>query len=74
MDGHGRVNDNIFVERLWWTVKYEEVFLHDCRTVSEAPLPLSNYFHFYKTERIHESLGYLTPYEVYDAKEPLVRE
>ena len=60
MDGHGRVYDNIFVERLLRTVKYEEVYLHDYRTVSEARLLLSNYFHFCNTERIHESLGYLT--------------
>jgi putative transposase len=65
MDGRGRVYDNIFVERLWRTVKYEEVYLHDYRTVSEARYHLADYFHFYNTDRIHESLGYRTPYEVY---------
>jgi len=72
MDGRGRVYDNIFVERLWRTVKYEEVYLHDYRTVSEARSLLSIYFHFYNTERLHETLGYLTPYEVYYDKEPLI--
>jgi putative transposase len=72
MDGRGRVYDNIFVERLWRTVKYEEVYLHDYRTVSEARSLLSIYFHFYNMERLHETLGYLTPYEVYYDKEPLI--
>jgi len=72
MDGHGRVYDNIFVERLWRTVKYEEVYLHDYRTVSEARSLLSDYFHFYNTERIHQSLGYLTPHEVYYDEGPLM--
>ncbi len=74
MDGRGRVYDNIFVERLWRIVKYEEVYLHDYRTVSEARSLLSSYFHFYNMERIHESLGYLTPHEVYYAKELLTAE
>jgi putative transposase len=65
MDGRGRVYDNIFVERLWRTVKYEEVYLHDYRSVSEARCRLAEYFHLYNTERIHEALGYRTPYEVY---------
>ena len=72
MDGRGRFYDNIFVERLWRTVKYEEVYLHDYQTVSEARSLLSLYFHFYNTERLHETLGYLTPYEVYYDKEPLI--
>jgi len=68
MDGRGRVYDNIFVERLWRTVKYEEVYLHDYRTVSEARYCLATYFQFYNTERIHENLGYRTPYDVYFGK------
>jgi len=72
MDGRGRFYDNIFVERLWRTVKYEEVYLHDYQTVSEARSLLSIYFNFYNTERLHETLGYLTPYEVYYDKEPLI--
>jgi putative transposase len=70
MDGRGRVYDNIFVERLWRTVKYEEVYLHQYSMVSEARRSLERYFHFYNTERIHEALGYRTPYELY-FKEPL---
>jgi len=65
MDGRGRVFDNIFVERLWRSVKYEEVYLHQYLTVSEARRSLNKYFLFYNTERIHESLGYKTPYEIY---------
>ena len=65
MDGRGRAYDNIFVERLWRTVKYEEVYLHQYLTVADARRGLNRYFHFYNMERIHESLGYKTPYEVY---------
>ena len=65
MGGRGRLYDNIFVERLWRTVKYEEVYLHDYRTVQEARDRLAQYFHFYNTERLHEALGYRTPHEVY---------
>jgi putative transposase len=65
MDCRDRVYDNIFVERLRRTVKYEEVYLHDYRTVSEARYRLADYFHFYNTERIYQTLGYRTPYEVY---------
>jgi putative transposase len=65
MDGRGRVYDNIFVERLWRTVKYEEVYLHQYTTVFEARRSLAKYFLFYNMERIHESLGYRTPYEGY---------
>jgi len=68
MDGRGRVYDNIFVERLWRTVKYEEVYLHDYRSVSEARFRLGDYFQFYNMERIHEALGYRTPFEVYSGK------
>jgi putative transposase len=65
MDGRGRVFDNIFVERLWRSVKYEEVYLHHYQMVSEARSGLARYFLFYNRERLHESLGYQTPYEVY---------
>jgi putative transposase len=65
MDGKGRAYDNIFVERLWRSVKYEEVYLHQYLTVSEARRGLNQYFMFYNTERIHESLGNKTPYEIY---------
>jgi len=65
MDGRGRCLDNIFVERLWRTVKYEEVYLRDYQTPGEAYLGLKKYFEFYNTERFHQSLNYQTPYEVY---------
>jgi putative transposase len=65
MDGRGRCLDNIFVERLWRTVKYEEVYLHDYQTLSEAYLGLKKYLEFYNTQRYHQALGYKTPYEVY---------
>jgi len=65
MDGRGRVFDNIFIERLWRSVKYEEVYLHDYQTVPAARTHLSDYFEFYNTERPHEALGYRTPHEVY---------
>lgn len=65
MDGRRRLYDNIFVERLWRTVKYEEVYLHDYQTVREARDGLGRYFHFYNMERLHETLGYRTPHEVY---------
>lgn len=65
MDGRGRVIDNIFVERLWRSVKYEEVYLHDYQTGWEAEWGLRRYFDFYCHERIHQSLGYRTPAEVY---------
>ena len=70
MDGRGRVYDNIFVERLWRTVKYEEVYLHDYSMVSEARNGLARYFLFYNGERLHTSLGNRTPYEVY-FKQPI---
>jgi putative transposase len=65
MDGRGRVYDNIFVERLWRTVKYEEVYLHEYRTVPEARAHLTAYFRFYNEERPHQALGYRTPTDVY---------
>jgi putative transposase len=65
MDGKGRVFDNIFVERLWRTVKVEEVYLRDYQTVAEARLSLGRYFAFYNHQRLHQALGYRTPAEVY---------
>jgi putative transposase len=65
MDGKGRVFDNIFVERLWRTVKAEEVYLCDYQTVAEARYYLGRYFEFYNNQRLHEALGYNTPAEVY---------
>jgi len=65
MDGRGRALDNIFVERLWRSVKYEEVYLHDYRAVPEAISGLDRYFRFYNRERLHQSLGYRTPEAVF---------
>lgn len=65
MDGRGRAFDNIFIERLWRSVKYEEVYLKDYADVREAERELSNYFNYYNDERHHQGLGYRTPGEVY---------
>jgi putative transposase len=68
MDGRGRALDNIFTERLWRTVKYEEVYLHDYTTPREARTGLTRYLTFYNEERPHQSLNYRTPAEVYFQK------
>jgi putative transposase len=65
MDGRGRALDNIFVERLWRSVKYEEVYLRNYETVPEAMTGLGRYFAFYNCERLHQSLDYRTPEAVY---------
>jgi len=65
MDGRGRALDNIFVERLWRSVKYEEVYLHDYQQVPDAIGGLEKYFRFYNGERLHQSLGYRTPEAVF---------
>lgn len=65
MDGRGRATDNVFTERLWRSVKYEEVYLNDYATVSEAKEGIGNYMYFYNQERPHQSLDYKTPAEVY---------
>jgi putative transposase len=67
MDGRGRALDNIFVERLWRSVKYESVYLSQWETVKEARTGLQKYFEFYNHERPHQSLGYKTPWTVYTA-------
>ncbi|MFY9261339.1 MAG: integrase core domain-containing protein, partial [Gallionella sp.] len=65
MDGRGRALDNIFVERLWRSVKHEDIYLKGYATLPELLLGLTEYFDFYNTERTHQSLGYLTPDQVY---------
>lgn len=65
MDGRGRALDNIFIERLWRSVKYEEVYLHDYATPREARHGLAHYFEFDDHERPHQALDYRTPAEVY---------
>jgi putative transposase len=65
MDGKGRALDNIFTERLWRTIKWEEVYLHDYGTPREARRSLSEYLQFYNHSRLHQALDYRTPAEVY---------
>ena len=65
MDGKGSYNDNLFIERLWRSVKYEEVYLKAYQDGREAKIGLGNYFRFYNTERLHQTHGYRTPAEVY---------
>lgn len=65
MDGRGRALDNVFVERLWRSVKQEEVYIREYESVSEAMNGLGNYFDFYNHQRLHQSLSYRTPAAVY---------
>lgn len=65
MDGRGRALDNIFTERLWRTVKYEEVYLKDYASPREARTSLTTYLQFYNEERLHQALAYQTPAELY---------
>jgi putative transposase len=65
MDGRGRCMDNIFVERLWRSLKYEEVYLKDYASVAEARTGIAGYFQFYNHERLHQSLDYRTPAAIY---------
>lgn len=65
MDGRGRCLDNVFVERLWRSVKYEDAYLRGYESVPELERGLAAYFRFYNTERPHQSLGYRTPAEVH---------
>jgi len=67
MDGRGRAIDNVLVERLWRTVKYEEVYLKEYANAWEAEDNLAAFFCFYSYERIHQALDYRTPAEVYGA-------
>jgi putative transposase len=70
MDGRGRCMDNIFIERLWRSLKYEEVYLRDYRLVPEARAGIERYFQFYNYERLHQSLEYRTPAELYLGRGP----
>ncbi len=69
MDGRGRALDNVFEERLWRSLKYEEVYLKDYRSVAELVTGLTNWFRFYNEERPHQSLKYRTPAQVYQEAE-----
>jgi putative transposase len=68
MDGRGRALDNVFVERLWRSVKYEDIYIKDYETVPELDTGLRAYFQFYNEERLHQSLGYRAPGTVYRAE------
>lgn len=65
MDGKGRAFDNIFTERLWKTIKYECVYLNEFETPREARKVIGEYIEFYNHQRLHQSLGYRTPAQVY---------
>ena len=65
MDGKGRCFDNIFIERLWRSVKYECIFLREFDSVAEVRQALSDYFLYYNTDRLHQNLEYNTPSEIY---------
>lgn len=71
MDGKGRAIDNIFTERLWRTIKYENVFLRGYQSMMEARIGLQEYLDFYNRERIHASLGYRTPDTAYFTNEEI---
>lgn len=68
MDGRGRAFNNIFNERLWRSVKYEDIYLKEYTTVSALEQGLESYFHLYNHDRPHQSLAYRTPAAVYFAK------
>ena len=69
MDGRGRFLDNIFVERLWRAVKYEDIYLHDYETISDVRRGIGRFFSFYNGERPHQALDYRTPKQVYSGSE-----
>ena len=65
MDGRGRALDNVFIERLWWSLKHENIYLYVYETVRDLQLGLKQYFNYYCRERPHQALGNRTPWEVY---------
>jgi len=67
MDGRGRALDNVFIERLWRSVKYESIYLHGYATVPQLQAGLEHYFHFYSHERFHQGLSNRRPIEVYQS-------
>ena len=71
MDGRGRCFDNIFTERLWRTVKYEDVYLKNYRSIDDVREGLRSYFTFYNMKRRHQALGYRTPAELYHSPESM---
>ena len=71
MDGRGRVQDNIFIERLWWTLKYQYLYLWSFENGAQLRRGLRRWFEFYNRERFHQALDNLTPDEVYYDLHPL---
>jgi len=65
MDGKGRALDNVYIERAWRTLKYENIFLYDYETVKELRKGINRFFKFYNAERFHQSLNYKTPDDIY---------
>ncbi|KXJ04747.1 Transposase for insertion sequence element IS904 [Exaiptasia diaphana] len=70
MDGRGRMLDNVFIERLWWSLKYEDVYIRDYATVEALQAGLERYFSFYNHRRFHQALDYRTPADVYFSRFP----
>ena len=68
MDSRGRALDNVFIERLWRSLKYEDIYLKDYGTVDELYEGLTRYFDTYNHERFHQALEYRTPYQVYHGR------
>jgi len=73
MDGKGRATDNVFIERVWRSLKYEDVYLHDYATLAEAHAGIARWIHFYNVRRPHQSLGNRTPMAVYRGADPVRR-
>ena len=69
MDGKGRYLDNIFIERLWRSLKYEDIYIKSYASVPEARCGIEGWLNFYNGERVHQALGYRTPCEVFQAPE-----
>lgn len=65
MDGKGRALDNVYIERFWRSLKYEEIYLNEYQSMKELKIALKKYYNFYNTERFHQSLEYATPDEIY---------
>ena len=74
MDGRGRVYDNIFSERLWRTIKYDHIYVHEYQTITDLRRGLAEYITRYNTKRLHQSLQYQTPWEVYSGIKHIPQE
>ncbi len=74
MDGKGRCIDNVRIDRLWRSVKYEDIFLQQYANVSDLYAGLTRYFHHYNTQRPHQALGYKTPEAIYHSHSQLAKE